>query len=291
MHKSLFFLVFIWSTVAIATPNTHRFWSGWSDGKAEVSGYQLTQERYGETRTGHAVLIFVTEPFSRAQSVKVDRYNHQDPDHFIALKLNHIQRFKTGVYDYHLMTSVFTDPSQGFAPMKQSFASQEWCGLVHEEILWRGSKATVRVDSYFEGESGTTELKASSSEDALWVLARGLMAGGPGASMPPAAYVERAQHRRLIHRQASASRIDFEWSAPRKITVPAGRFSVRSLSWRNPRGECQLHVEIAAPHRVIGWQCSHGERAELTGTQRFPYWQTVRGDQRALLKALGLPAQ
>ena len=33
----------------------------WYDGSAEISSYQLYQERYGEMREGTAVMIFVTE--------------------------------------------------------------------------------------------------------------------------------------------------------------------------------------------------------------------------------------
>ena len=36
-------------------------------------------------RTGRAVLVFVTEPFSRSRKVKVDRWNPKDPDQFTAL--------------------------------------------------------------------------------------------------------------------------------------------------------------------------------------------------------------
>lgn len=38
--------------------NTH-----WYDGNAEVSSYELTQNRYGELRKGDAVLIYVTRTF------------------------------------------------------------------------------------------------------------------------------------------------------------------------------------------------------------------------------------
>src|SRR5439155_18911282 len=44
----------------------------WHDGRAELDGYRLTVERYGHPRTGRAVAIYVTEPFSRSQHVKLD---------------------------------------------------------------------------------------------------------------------------------------------------------------------------------------------------------------------------
>ena len=82
-----FLLLLIFCTPAHA--DVSAFWQTWSDGQAEVSGYRLVQPRYGQSRTGHAVLIYVTEPFSRKKKVKVDRYTPNNPDHFTVLKLNH----------------------------------------------------------------------------------------------------------------------------------------------------------------------------------------------------------
>ena len=35
----------------------------WYAGEAEISSYKLEQERYGEMRDGHAILVYVTEDF------------------------------------------------------------------------------------------------------------------------------------------------------------------------------------------------------------------------------------
>src|SRR5690242_11806643 len=52
----------------------------WRDGRAEVSGYRLRVERYGHPRVGRAVLITVTEPFSRSRHVKLDDANARGSD-------------------------------------------------------------------------------------------------------------------------------------------------------------------------------------------------------------------
>lgn len=52
-------LVLLFATPAVASDI---FWEHWSDGRAELSGYDLVQPRYGEKRHGRAVLVFVTEP-------------------------------------------------------------------------------------------------------------------------------------------------------------------------------------------------------------------------------------
>ena len=44
---------------------TETFKNYWYTGKAEVNSYNLQQTRYGETREGKAVLIFLTEDISQ----------------------------------------------------------------------------------------------------------------------------------------------------------------------------------------------------------------------------------
>ena len=107
----------LFGTAAQAQPEVGQFWNHWSDGKAEVSAYTVTQKRYNELRSGNVFLIYVTEPFSKGRQVKVDYYDPKDPDHTIALKLNIIESFQTGIYDYRLMTSHFFDAANGLASM------------------------------------------------------------------------------------------------------------------------------------------------------------------------------
>ncbi|MCA9540454.1 MAG: hypothetical protein KC620_16255 [Myxococcales bacterium] len=278
---------------APAWADASAFWKAWSDGKAELSGYTLVQPRYGELRQGHAVLIFVTEPFSRSRGVKVDRYDPNDPDQFTALKLNHVRKFQTGIYDYSLLTSVFVDPARDMAPVKISFSAQEWCGHVYEEARFSPDGGKVRFDSYFEGETGQTELRgAFVPVDALLIQARGLLANGPmSVQSKPTELLGAAMTRRLKHLPAALYRAQLTRGAPRPVEVPAGRFVVAPVSWTRPDGvACAIDVEVAAPHRIIGWACQDGEQAKLTGSMRLPYWQTHGEGDEKLLKDLGLPA-
>src|SRR5688500_12843808 len=75
---------------AIPTPNPfgNEFWQHWGDGKAELAAYELIMPRYGELRSGTAVTIFVTEPFSDSLRVKADPGRHPDSDVFQVMKLN-----------------------------------------------------------------------------------------------------------------------------------------------------------------------------------------------------------
>ena len=115
------------------------------------------------------------------------------------------------------------------------------------------------------------------------------MTGGPGTITPSGPLLSSATLRRLRHLKAVAVDTQFSWSAPETKAVPAGKFKVRTLSWRRQDGRtCQLSVEIAQPHRIIEWRCSDGERAQLTGTRRVAYWSTAREGDERLLKDLGL---
>src|SRR5262249_10920006 len=58
------------------------FDSYWHDGKAELDGYRMTIQRYGRPRMGRAVLVYVTEPFSKSKHVKVDDPSKHPEDTF-----------------------------------------------------------------------------------------------------------------------------------------------------------------------------------------------------------------
>ncbi len=83
-----------------------------------MSTYDFLQNRYGEERTGEAILVFVTEDFSASKQVKLDNSAEAGKDKVPIMKLNHIRRFVTGIYDYSMTLSVFTpvDFNQLFSP-------------------------------------------------------------------------------------------------------------------------------------------------------------------------------
>ena len=80
----------------------------WYSGKAEITSYKLEQARYGEVHDGHAVLVFVTEDFSKSKQVKLDDPVNNKDDEQKVLKLNYVKKFNTGIYDYSIMESIFT---------------------------------------------------------------------------------------------------------------------------------------------------------------------------------------
>ncbi|MEL6545566.1 MAG: hypothetical protein AAFQ82_13125, partial [Myxococcota bacterium] len=69
------------------------FWDHWGDGKAELAGYDLTYNRYGQSRSGVAISIFVTETFSNQARVKADPGMHPKSDEYPVMKLNLVKDY------------------------------------------------------------------------------------------------------------------------------------------------------------------------------------------------------
>lgn len=149
------------------------FYAYWNKGLAELSTYALEQARYGEMRSGEAVLIFVTEPFLKEKQVKAD--NASDPGQEQVLKLNFSRKFLTGIYPYSVLTSTFTPTGleDAGSMLKATTSVQEWCGHTFTQINRSKNTYTMREFSYFESE-GDSEFTFSDvlSEDELWSLIR-----------------------------------------------------------------------------------------------------------------------
>jgi len=298
---------------ACATPPAPRsappsFWPYWGDGLAELNGYRIIQPRYGELRSGQAVLIFVTETFSASARVKADPGKHPPSDEFPVLKLNSARQFQTGIYQYNLLTSVFAlvdgrQMSGGiFQPgdlTKLSFSSQEWCGHVFDELRFEGDHIQSLRLSYFDGE-GTERRDIPRpvngiTADELPIRLRQLLGdfplatgtkGGP-VTLPylPSLTWARLQHKPLEWTSATLEPA----AAPETVTVPAGRFEVTRWQVKPLVGPASTWwVEVAYPHHIVRWQADDGEVGELTGFARKPYWKLhAQGDEQEL-KDLGL---
>ncbi len=276
------------------------FWKHWGDGRAELAGYDLVYPRYGELRRGTAVAIFVTETFSNALRVKSDPGKHPAADEFPVMKLNLVQDFPTGIYDYQLMTSAFA----ALAPVngrpagsltKVTFSAQEWCGQAFAEALFDARSLRLVSHSYFDGEADREETIAAAPgallEDALPMWARGFLgpALAPGAHTS-ASVLRGLEEARLLHRPVVAREAAFTRSAAtHRVTVPAGTFETetRTVAIRDGR-TWTFEVERAAPHRLVRWSSSDGHRAELLGTERLRYWEMNGGEFRGAVAKLGL---
>jgi hypothetical protein len=276
------------------------FWKHWGDNKGELSGYDLVYPRYGKLRKGVAVTIFVTETFSNSLRVKSDPGKHPKTDEFPVMKLNLVQDFATGIYDYNLLTSAFValTPVNGRSAgslTKVSFSSQEWCGNAYAQLLFDARAARLTSHSYFDGEADQSRLVPvpadALSGDAILLWARGLAAPllspGERRHVPLVMSLEssRLRHRPVEVLRATLSRD----AAVSRVTVPAGSFDVERRTVEIAGGATwKVAVEAAEPHRIVQWETSDGEKASLLASERLQYWKLNREGAEGALGKLGL---
>jgi len=278
------------------------FWRHWGDGQAELSSYDLSFPRYGEVRSGLAVAIFVTETFSDEARVKADPGVHPRSDELPVMKLNLVQDFPTGIYDYGLMTSVFA----ALAPLrgrpagsvaKVSFSSQEWCGHAYHQLLPGARNVRSTSHSYFDGEADRDETldypAGGVFEDALPLWARGFAGPRlePGESLATT-MLRSPELVRLRHVPAAWEPVTLARSADTTTaTAPAGTFAVETFTadvgGAMPRTWTFL-VEAAEPRRLVRWEASDGRRAVLVASERLRYWERNGSAFRDDLARLGL---
>ncbi|MEO1229393.1 MAG: hypothetical protein AAFZ18_10840, partial [Myxococcota bacterium] len=261
-----------------------------------------TQPRYGQARSGTVVHVFVTEPFSYEARVKADPGRHPKSDTFPVLKLNEARDFQTGIYDYNHMTSVFValgdhPKTRRGHPTKITFSGQEWCGMIFEQLRFEPKRIDQHRFSYFDGE-GEAKMaldhpSGGVTMDELPIWLRGLTAGpplAPGAStsMPILPSIQRT---RMLHRELAWIRGEVARApAPETVEVPYGRFEADRYTVRLTNGETWSYwVESAWPRRILRWDGPSGEKAELLGSDRLPYWQLHDEGHEKLLKRIGLP--
>ncbi len=272
----------------------------WDDGRAELSGYALRRTHYEQPRQGSVVLVFVKETLSLRARVKTEA--PAADDRLEVIKLNAIEDFRTGLYDYGLLSSVFVqraaaDGRPAGAPAKLVWSMQEWCGTVFEELVIRGDRAHRRSASYFEGAGDRDEVLPFPPEtlavDQLPVVVRGIAGPrlAPGERRP--VHFFRSFGTTQLHdlplgfadgqltRSAGTSVIE----------VPAGRVEVET--WTAELDADTVHrywVERAPPHRLVAWEGPDAVRAELLGTTRAPYWELRFEGHERHLADIGLEA-
>ncbi len=271
-------------------PASNDFGGYWYRGLAEITSYDLEQARYGEIHPGEAVLIFVTEPFSRSKQVKLDNAGEAGEDEVTVLKLNHTRNFVTGIYPYSMMTSVFTPISEGPMPLKITSTSQEWCGHTFTQLNRADGGFRARLFSYFESEGDQDgELPEVMAEDGLWTLIRINPDALPTGELQliPSAVYQRMSHLDLQPYAATAS-----------LTAAD---SLRTYTITYPDLDRTLSIFFAAdfPHTISGWEetrmSGFGEgrqplttRAAMKARGMLPYWNLNSTTDAQYREQLGL---
>ncbi|MEL6251278.1 MAG: septum formation inhibitor Maf, partial [Bacteroidota bacterium] len=180
----------------------------WYKGEAEISSYKLEQARYGEIHEGHAVLVYVTEDFSKIKQVKLDNAGSAGADRVPILKLNLTKKFNTGIYPYSIMQSIFTPVEVDKHPhsLKTTMSSQEWCGHVFAQLNNRKDHYELSSYSYFESEGDVhKQLEKVLLEDELWNKIRINPAELPigKVKLIPSVIHSRLRHRALKTEEAN----------------------------------------------------------------------------------------
>ena len=270
--------------------------SYWSQGKAEVNVYEVSQNRYRENHSGQLVSVFVTEDFLTNKQVKNEYYVNKNSTWI--LKNIQLKKFTTGVYDYSLFNSVFTPIDRNKFPksLKVSASSQEWCGTIYTQFnLNLNSEYKVEHRSYFEKEGDrTTRIKSSYLEDEVFTVLRMnplLLPLGTVQLIPPANYLQ-LKHLQIQSYKAFTSLIPYnekEFSGSNlmqyKIVYPQLKRTIRIV------------FENKAPYKIMGWfekfPSSFDGKLRTTGvilkTQKMlPYWKQNSLKDKQLREELGL---
>ena len=266
----------------------------WYGGKAEINVYDLEQARYGSIHKGKAVRIFVTEDFLVSQQVKKESATQEA--HTSVLKMNFLKKFPTGIYDYSMMSSVFTpvDDTQYKKTIKVSTSSQEWCGHTYSQLNLRGDKYSFNGHSYFESENDQQyEIQYAYLEDEIWNRIRLRPLNLPQGEFK---IIPSTMHARLKHFDLQPMSV--RGSLNLQIQDDQTELYVYKLQYENGR-ELTIHAHSTFPYRITYWEDKYesgfgpfkkklSTKATLKKSVKESYWGQNSPDFEYLRKELGL---
>lgn len=277
------------------TPNLNNTLDNyWYQGKAEINRFELNQVRYGELRSGDAIMVFVTEDFLVKKQVKQE--SNTSEKSIPILKLNHITKFKTGVYDYSMMNSVFS-PINSIGPIKTTFSAQEWCGHTWLQLNNVDGKFKVTGSSYFEKEADQSFIiDELLTEDGIWNLIRtnpNQIKEGEFQYLPSSAFL------RLKHKEIKGYKTIVSKQVYMKEDMPGDNLMSLTLEYPELNRTIQIIYGNKSPYQIAGWKetskSGYGQNAkELTTTARRthqivePYWNLNSNSDEKYRDLLGL---
>ena len=293
-------LVFLhYMPTAFSLPDESDFHSYWYNHGAEITRFELEQSRYGEIHPGHAILIFVTEPFLPDIHVKSD-YKSSRLKSIPVLKLNFIKRFDTGIYDYSMMKSVFTpiptEEQQYSKTLKVSTTRQDWCGHVYLQYNLDGDRYNVKRYSYFEKEGDKTiTIPSVHLEDEIWTRIRIAPETLPigDVKMIPGSFFTTLRMIDIGEEKAVAELIN-------KKEGERGNVSLYTVTYPSLRRTLSIRFNRYFPHDILSWSETYpsgsGKNAEVLTTKAHrthavmtDYWNKNGVKDLELRKELGLP--
>jgi hypothetical protein len=261
----------------------------WYDGKAELASYTLKQNRYGDIHEGYAILVFVTEDFSKSKQVKLDNPEKAGADKAPILKLNFSKSFLTGIYPYTILNSTFT-PVDLSGTIKTSCSVQEWCGHTYMQLNKTKDGFQTSQYSYFETEGDSKQqLPTAVLEDELWNIIRISPEKMPQGKVT---IIRGNITVRLMHKPLEL----VDATITTANTTLDGK-SLKAVTIKYADRELKIYYEALFPNTILGWDDTYGEFgnkpnttvARLLKTMRLPYWQLHNNEHRIYRDSLGLP--
>ena len=277
-------------------PQSQEFNDYWYAGKAELTSYHLTQSRYGELHDGNAVLIFVTEDFSKEKQVKLDNPYENTEDAVKVMKLNFTKNFTTGVYPYSMMSSCFTpvDLEVNLHSLKLTTSSQEWCG--HTFLQLNKTKKDFKLSgySYFESEGDQQKsLKLSVLEDELWNIIRLNPDNLPLGQIKiiPGTFASRLTHYTLKNADATAS-----LSENKSPEFGGEDVMEYTITYEQPDRTLKIYFQSSFPYEINGWEESYRSaggkllttKAVKNQSMLLDYWAKNKPEDETYRSTLGL---
>lgn len=296
--KFIIYLLIISCNSTIATNDkpkqnftpSEEFAEYWWSGKAELSSYRLEQARYGQIHQGHAVLIFVTEDFSKSKHVKLDNPQAAGDDAVNVMKLNFTKKFNTGIYPYSMMMSSFkpVEVNQYPQALKVNATSQEWCGHTFTQLDLEDSHYHGHLYSYFESEGSENDFKLDNAllEDEIWNTIKldfNLLPTG-SVNIIPGVLSQRLMH------------VDFQvLKAEARLEKQNDGTMMYQINYDNPDRVLKIFFESEFPYQITGWEDSHKSggkllttKASLNKTLKLDYWNKNSLEDEVFRERLGL---
>lgn len=258
----------------------------WYAGKAEITKYNLSQNRYRDIHNGEIVLIFVTEDFLTDKQVKNDNYTNKNSTPI--LKTNQLRRFTTGLYDYSMMTSVFTR-TDGSKTEKVTLGAQDWCGHSFVQVNNKNGQYDIQIRSYFESEGDQDfSIKADLLEDELLNLIRinpSLIKEGSFRILPTLNYL-RLTHHKMEGQEATVSKEKLSnGNTTLKLTYPA------------LKRQLLITYQTVSPHKIISFEEAYPsmfDKQERSSTatknseMHSAYWKLNKASDKEKRKQLSI---
>ncbi len=269
--------------------------SYWSDGLAEVSRYDLTQQRYGESREGNLIQVFVAEDFLLDKQVKNESYESKHSTR--VLKRIETRDFNTGIYSYHMFDSSFTpfDVNKYPKTIKVSSSSQEWCGTTYSQLNLEGKNYNYTLHSYFEKEADIlTKINSVVPEEELFTkirLSPELLPIGK-FDIIISQIVSRFLHLPAKSYKANGKLIDYKGTEFSGDNLKSYEFTIPELE-RTVR----IIFDAVAPYIIRGWTDSYPSyfdpevrttKAVLTHQIKEAYWSLNSNKNSGKRQSLGL---